>query len=96
MEIFLIPKVSKNLSLGRRAPVGHHLEVGHELLDFLLPVVKGRGRRDDQERAPDVCVRRKKREKIDKDGVSIRRNYERQKMRHKRFTYKQIGQEVIK
>ena len=53
MHVLLVPELPKDLPFLWGAPVGDHLEVGHELLDLLLPVVERRRGRDDQEWTPD-------------------------------------------
>ena len=53
VHVLLVPELPKDLPFLWGAPVGDHLEVGHELLDLLLPVVERRRGRDDQEWTPD-------------------------------------------
>lgn len=49
-----VPELAKNGAILRVAPVRQRLEAGDEARDLLLPVVKSRGRGDDEEGPPDV------------------------------------------
>lgn len=51
---FPIPELSQHSSIFCRTPIRERFDVGNEFGDLLLPIVKGRSGRDDEERSPDV------------------------------------------
>lgn len=51
---FSVPELPQNGSILRITPIRKRFEIRDELCDFLLPVVKGRCGRDDEERSPNV------------------------------------------